>query len=153
MPAGKQAPPSGASCQVYEVPATACRERAITRLVNPAGNWMPLASAAPSGPYGLGPGWAGAADATADQRLPETAAVPPATVASSSVRRSIPTSRRRRCVVPTLPTAPSMKVNVRRDFPHDWVSTAVASGRLTGVTRSYRWFRQPAGGAGDLTMI
>jgi hypothetical protein len=35
-PATKHAPPSGASCQVY--PATACRERAMIRLVKPLGS-------------------------------------------------------------------------------------------------------------------
>ncbi|BCB81916.1 hypothetical protein Pflav_083260 [Phytohabitans flavus] len=47
-PATKQAPPSGASCQVY--PATAWRERAMIRLVKPFGLCTPLASAARSAP-------------------------------------------------------------------------------------------------------
>ena len=92
LPAAKQAPPSGASCQVYDVVPTRWRDRAITRLVNPSGSWIPLPSAARSGPYGLVPGWAGSANA-ADQRLPVTAAAPaPITVVRNRVRRSIPTS-------------------------------------------------------------
>ncbi len=61
MPSAKHAPPSGAPCQVYEVPGTVWPERAMTLLVNPDGSMMPLASAASRPPYGLVPFWAGAA--------------------------------------------------------------------------------------------
>lgn len=41
---------------MYDVPGTVCPERAITRLVKPAGSLMPFASGEPSAPYGLVPG-------------------------------------------------------------------------------------------------
>ena len=50
MPSAKQAPPSGALCQVYEVPLTVWLDRAMTRLVKPEGSLMPLASGEPSAP-------------------------------------------------------------------------------------------------------
>lgn len=46
----KQAPPSGEPCQVYVLLVTVVPVRATTRDVKPAGNWMLLASAAPSAP-------------------------------------------------------------------------------------------------------
>ena len=49
---GKHAPPSGNRCHVYFVPFTSEPARASTRDVKPAGRRIPLASGAPSGPYG-----------------------------------------------------------------------------------------------------
>ena len=46
----KQAPPSGASCQRYDVFATLAPERATTRLVNPGGSATPLTSGTPGCP-------------------------------------------------------------------------------------------------------
>src|SRR5690349_10144777 len=99
LPFGITAPPSGALCQTYEVPGTACPDRAITWLVKPAGNRMPLASAACSGPYGPGAFWAGAAYA-ADQAVNGRARpLAPAIVARSKVRRSIDSPRLTRWTV------------------------------------------------------
>ena len=50
---GNAACPSVKSCQRYVVPSTGCPPRAITRDLNPGGSEIPLASNAPSAPYGL----------------------------------------------------------------------------------------------------
>ncbi|GHJ06097.1 hypothetical protein TPA0907_04640 [Micromonospora humidisoli] len=90
------------------------------------------------------PGWAGAADAAPDQRLPAKAAAPPATVARRTVRRSIGYLRGMRAVPPKLPTVAVTEVNVRRGAADDGMSPSLRSGTLAGVTRTYPWFRQPA---------
>ncbi len=47
---GKHAPPSGAPCQVYDVPGTTRPLVATNREENPDGSWMPSGLAARSTP-------------------------------------------------------------------------------------------------------
>src|SRR5215210_1216157 len=63
---GKVACPSGKTGHGY--PLTSERPRAIWRDVKPGGSIRPLASGAPSGPYGLTPARAGAASASRSRR-------------------------------------------------------------------------------------
>ena len=145
VPSAKQAPPSGAPCQVYDVPGTVCPERAITRLVKPAGSWMPLASAAPSGAVRAGTGLGGGGQGGAG---PETAGEGGGAAERRwrAGRNDGPsgTSGEQRSVSMKLPSQTSMEVNTKRVFPDDRVDLPARSGTLGRVTRSYRWFRQPA---------